>query len=380
MGRELRIAVIGAGIGGLTAALALAQQGFAPHVFEQASELRELGAGLGLGPNAVRIFRALGLEPALLSTGFMPQAVVGRDWTGGQELFRVSVATSNAARFGAPLINIHRADLLEILADACRGRIELHLGSRCTGVVSSDRMATLAFDDGTHASFDLVVGCDGIHSSVREAIVGPRMSQFTGNICWRALVAAESLPPELMTADVTLWSGPGGHVVTYYVRGGALINVVAIRETAHWAEESWSISAPDGELIGAFPSVHPDLKLILSRVDTCYRWGLFDREPLPRWSAGRITLLGDAAHPMLPFVGQGAAMAIEDAFVLARELARSCDLGAALRAYEAERIPRATRVQAAARAQASILHRANGPVRFDAGWLYEYDPTSEACA
>jgi salicylate hydroxylase len=178
------------------------------------------------------------------------------------------------------------------------------------------------------------------------------------------------VPPE-----ATIWTGAGGHVVVYRIRGGDLVNIVAVRETRDWLEESWSLKAHAGELVEAFPGVHSDLRIILERADKCFKWGLFDRQPLPVWSSGRITLLGDAAHPMLPFLGQGAAMTIEDSYVLAWALERSLgDIPAAFRAYESERVPRTTRTQLAARAQGDIFHQSRGAPDLNTDWLYGYVP------
>jgi salicylate hydroxylase len=374
--RKLRIAVIGGGIGGLTAALALSRCGFETHIFEQADALREVGAGLGISPNAFKVLRALGLEAALRTRGFEPDAITGRDWATGDPSFRIPLKEVIASRHGAPLINIHRADLLDILAATCERECCIHLGSYCSAVMSADGGAVVAFRDGTQEGFDVVAGCDGIHSRVRAMLGGRDVAQFTGNVCWRALIRIEALPPRHVAPNVTLWAGPGGHVVTYYVRHGALINLVAIRETPDWIDESWSIESNRIELLDVFPEVHPELRAVLQRVEHCFKWGLFDHDPLPTWGSGHITLLGDAAHPMLPFIGQGAAMAIEDAYVLARELARRpASTAAALRAYEAERIPRTTQVQLAARKQAKVLHRHVGVPQFKPDWLYSYDPT-----
>ena len=217
-----------------------------------------------------------------------------------------------------------------------------------------------------------MVGCDGIRSNVRAALHGPDAPRFTGNMCWRALIATESLPPSHVRPDTTIWTGPGGHIVTYYVRGGALVNVVAVRETTDWVEESWSVEAQTSELVAAYPDVHPDLRRLLERAEHCFKWGLFDRDPLPTWGRNFITLLGDAAHPMLPFLGQGAAMAFEDAYVLSRELCRSPeDVARALRAYEAERIPRTAQAQLAARKQAKVFHLTSPSSRIKR-WLQNY--------
>lgn len=394
MSRMPRVALVGGGLGGLTAALALARNGFEAHVFEQADQLREVGAGIGLSPNALKVLRELGVDGEVRRRGFMPEAIVGRDWTTTQELFRVPLKGSVDARFGAANVQIHRGDLLAILAATIPAH-HVHLNSRCVTIVSTDRAAVLIFSDGSQREFDLAVGCDGIHSCVREVLHGTQAPRFTGNMCWRALIDAERLLRPI-PRDVTNWVGPGGHIVTYYVRAGALVNVVAVKETPNWAEESWSVEAAPGELAAAFPMVHTSLRTLLERAGDCFKRGLFDRDPLSAWSKQRITLLGDAAHPMLPFLGQGTAMAMEDAYVLARELARRPDdIAAALRAYEAERLPRTAQAQLAARRQARFLHMTphtalathlneggvgtsdrERPDRYETEWLYAYDPTS----
>lgn len=269
MRRKLRIGLVGGGIGGLTAALALACYGFEVHVFEQASELREVGAGLGISPNAVKVLRALGLGPALKARGFQSAAIVGRDWTTGYALFRVALGDAAECRFGAASVQVHRADLLDVLADAARMACEIHLNARCVAISLSDHVARLTLSNGGQHEFDLLVGCDGIHSFVRGALHGHDAPRYTGNMCWRALIPAHKLPPRHVPPHTTIWMGPGGHVVTYYVRGGALVNVVAIREASDWVEESWSIAAPTSELVQAFPGVHGDLRTLLEHAEHC---------------------------------------------------------------------------------------------------------------
>jgi 2-polyprenyl-6-methoxyphenol hydroxylase-like FAD-dependent oxidoreductase len=395
MAEVLRIALVGGGIGGLTAALALGRSGFDVHVFEQSAQLNEIGAGITLSPNAVKVLRALGLEHAVKQQGFESNAITGRDWITGQTVFRVPLGGAIDACYKAPHIDIHRADMLDVLETAACDVAHIHLDSRCVAVSPSDEAAFLAFSNGRHEQFDLIVGCDGIRSFVRESLWGKDKPRFTGNMCWRALISADTLSPGHVSADVTIWMGPGGHVVTYYVRGAELVNVVAVREVTHWTEESWSIQSTPGELVAAYPDVHKDLRILLESTSHCFKWGLFDRDPLAIWSKGRATLLGDAAHPMLPFLGQGAAMAIEDAYVLARELARSPqDVAAALRAYETERTPRTAQVQHAVRRQGEIFHAKHAPTALEGetqdliempqrgrhqlhtDWLYSYDPTN----
>jgi salicylate hydroxylase len=373
--RTLRIAVIGGGIGGLTAAVALCRCGFEAHVFEQAGLLRELGAGIGLSPNALKVLYALGLKDGLLSCGTAIDAIVGRDWTTKNELYRLPLKGINETRYGLTNLQIHRGDLLKLLAGAVSPS-NIHLNMRCVDVASERDQAVLAFEDGTESKFDLVIGCDGIGSRVRAILHGPDTPRYTGNMCWRAVVAAENLPAP-QPPDMNNWLGSGGHITTYYVRRGAVLNVLAVQETPSWREESWSIEATPPELLAAYPDVHPELRTVLEWTEHCFKWGLFDRDPLATWSRQRVTLLGDAAHPMLPFLGQGAAMAIEDAYVLARELARSGDVSSALRSYEAERIPRTARAQLTARARAKTLHMTSLKVRLNRlfrNWLDRWDP------
>jgi salicylate hydroxylase len=280
--------------------------------------------------------------------------------------------------FGAPHIKIHRADLLDVLAAAIPAE-RVHLDNRCVAAVSSDQRAILTFADGRQEEADIVVGCDGIRSFVRATVHGADAPKFTGNMCWRALIPVERLPPGHVPPNMNIWTGAGRHVVAYHVSRGQLVNIVATQETKEWVEESWVVPGCRDELIRAFAGMHPDLQTIINSVEQCFKWGLFDREPLSAWTSKRITLLGDAAHPMLPSLGQGAAMAFEDAYILARAISRwPGDIPAALRAYEASRLPRATQVQLASRAQSRIFHQ-DPPLSnaFNVDWIYGYDPTNQ---
>jgi salicylate hydroxylase len=378
MSQKIRVAIVGGGLSGLTACLALARCGIEAHVFEQANKLGKIGAGIGLSANAVRVLRALGLEEPLRERGFEPEETVGRDWTTGQQLFQIRLKNAGKPAFGAPHIKIHRADLMDILSAAIPAA-QIHLNSRCVAVSSSDLGAALAFSDGWHEEADLVVGCDGIRSFIRSTIHGTDAPRFTGNMCWRALVPVESLPRGHVPPNMNIWTGAGGHVVAYHVRSGQLVNLVATQETKRWVEESWVVTGCREELIIAHERMHQDLRILLDGVDKCFKWGLFDRDPLPYWSSQRITLMGDAAHPMLPSLGQGAAMAIEDAYILARALSEcGGNVPAALRAYEATRIPRVTQVQLSSRRQSMIFHQnTRSSTDFNVDWIYWHDPTQE---
>jgi 2-polyprenyl-6-methoxyphenol hydroxylase-like FAD-dependent oxidoreductase len=392
MKRNLRIGLIGGGLAGLAAAIALSRRGFEVRVYERAADITEAGAGITLMPNAIKVLRAFGLENAVKQYGFEPDAIVTRDWQSGVELSRIRSKDTTRTRFGAGAFQVHRADLRGWLLGRLPSR-SLELDAHCASVANTPDGAVATFVGGRQEEADLIVGCDGIRSIVRDCLFGRQPARFTGNMCWRALVEADVLPRGHVGHDLTIWMGRRGHVVTYYVRGEELLNVVAIHEASAWIEESWSVEGKPSEMIAAYPQANENLRLVLERVRRCYKWGLFDRDPLPGWSKGRITLLGDAAHPMLPFLGQGAAMGFEDACILARELARSpADIGAALAAYQMERLPRTARVQLLSRAQGEIYHF-HSPLarirrflkadRFEQrrvnllskDWLFDYDPT-----
>jgi salicylate hydroxylase len=369
----MRVGVIGGGIGGLCTAVALAKFGVDVHVFEQAQQLREVGAGIGVGPNAVKVLRALGLEEELNRRAFQAERFEGRDWTTGQVLFQTPMKGVSQARYGAGHYQIHRADLLRILSDAI-ARDRVSLDAKCVSVHSSGSSAHAVFADGQVRAFDLLVGADGLHSVVRTELHGNLAPRFTGHMCWRALIQSVALPPNHVPPQMTIWKGPGGHVVTYLLRGGTIVNVVAFHSVAEFVEESWTTESSGAELAAAYVGVHPDLRLVLERAEQCFKWGLYDRDPLPHWGAARLTLVGDAAHPMLPFLGQGAACAIEDGYVLAAELARTPDDHvAALRRYEELRIPRTARIQLAARQQERFAHQATRSADVNSDWLYEFD-------
>jgi salicylate hydroxylase len=268
---------------------------------------------------------------------------------------------------------------------------------QCTGVSQDGDVAVATFSNGSRFEADLIVGADGIHSVVRDSLWGKTKASFTGHMCWRALVPVEQHPLPFVSPDASFWMGPKSHVVTYYVKGGAAVNIVAVAESEEWVTESWTEPSTREELMNAYVGWHENIQKLFERTDTLqiYKWGLFDRDPMSQWSQGRVTLLGDAAHPMLPFLSQGGAMAIEDAYVLAVALDHfRNDLPAALRAYERERLPRTARVQLEARERGRTYHlatpeeqrlrdlafqqqQAKDPtaVGIKAEWVYEYDAT-----
>jgi salicylate hydroxylase len=352
MGRPARIAVIGGGIGGLTAARALLRRGFEVAVYEAAPELKEIGAGVALGPNAMKALRSLDLEAPVRAVAWESEYQLLRNWRSG----RIISKTARSDQFGATGCTAHRADLLDVLAAALpAGTVQL--AARCVGVATHADGATARFTDGTEIEADVIVGADGIHSAVRASLFGPGAPRFTGKICWRCLVPVDAVPGGLSTTDGTTWLGPHGAVVVYLVRRGELVNVVAHYDNDSWTEESWIRECDRAEVIENYRGWHESLLRLFAASERHYKWALYDRDPLNRWSTGRATILGDAAHPMLPYLGQGACQAMEDGCVLAAALARlPDDLPGALQLYERVRLPRANRVVLSARARGEDNH------------------------
>jgi salicylate hydroxylase len=356
-------AIIGGGIGGLTAALALLQIGLDVRVYEQARTLSEIGAGIQLAPNATRILRRLGILPAVEQVAVRPSAFEFRRWDDGRLLSETPLSDTVERQFAAPYWHAHRADLIAALGEALpAGRVVL--GSRCVGVEERGDRVTLRFADGWTAEADLVVGADGIHSAVRAALLGPAAPHFTGNVAFRGLVAAERVAHLGLERRCTVRLGPGGHFVHYFVSAGRLLNMVCVLEQDSWTRESWTDPGDVAELRAAYADWYPAVCGMLDALIATSKWALFDRSPLPRWSFGRVTLLGDACHPMLPYMAQGAAQATEDAATLAACLAAAAsrdELPTVLLRYEALRLPRATRVQAMSRGNAARFHLPDGP-------------------
>ena len=355
MARALKIAIIGGGIGGLAAARALQLRGLDVTVHEQAARLSEFGGGVVATPIAMKALRGLGVEQAVFAQAFAASRQVVRSWRSGR-LIDWTRLDRYRDRFGAPYCALHRGDLLEVLRAAV-GDAPIRLGARCVAVTSDATGARARFADGSEIEADAIVGADGIHSAVRTSLFGAEHPRFTGYVCWRGLVAAERLPHGLVPPEMTAWWGPHGHVVHYYVRRGELLNWVAHTETDAWTEESWSREGDMAEVQRTYARWNPRLLRLFEATERCYKWALYDREPLAEWSVGRVTLLGDSAHAMLPYLAQGAAQSLEDACVLAAELARRPDdPAAALQAYAASRIPRTRRIQLGARARGRDNH------------------------
>jgi salicylate hydroxylase len=378
---------VGGGIGGLAASAFLGRARLVTTVYEQARELREVGAGLVASPNLVRLLRQLGVLDKLLECA-VPLEVGWefRRWEDGRVLSAEVLTDVCERRYGERTYTVHRADLLNVLAAAVPDG-SVRLGMRCTGVDIADEGAVLSFADGSAVEADIVIGADGVHSPVRQAVVGPSPASDSGLCAFRALVPAELAPAFARRRAQSLWLGPDHHLVHYPISSEKLINLVAFAPTTREVVESWSATATTEEFLAEFAGWDPRLRELIEVCETPGRWALLDRPPLPQWSRGTVTLLGDAAHPMFPFFAQGTAQSIEDAVVLARCLA--ADLAnpmRALRRYQSVRAERTARIQTISHQRAHLNHLADGPEQqardatirgsdslADNGWIYGYD-------
>ena len=373
------VTIIGAGIGGLTAALALRQAGCDVHVYEQAPELTEVGGGINMGPNAVRVLQRLGVSPALDSIGVRPTFTWQRRWQDGRTLQQAPLNPLCEQLYGAPHLTIHRRDLLAAIA-AGFPRDHVHLDHRLDGFTAYADRVEASFENGARCTADLLVGADGIHSAVRAQLFGDEAPLFAGCVAYRGLVPVERIADLALEIGNQSWLGPGSHLVHYFVSGGRLLNFVGWTEHDSWDREDWTDRATIARALAAFSGWHPQVRRIIAEAGTCFIWALFDRDPLPRWSVGRVTLLGDACHPMYPFMGQGAAQAIEDGATLAACLAAcSADVTAALLRYECARLPRVSRLQAMSRANKARFHMPDGRAQEarDADWAARGDRAPE---
>lgn len=356
-----RVLIAGGGIGGLTAALCLAKAGFEVALFEQSAEFGEIGAGIQLSPNCTRVLHHLGLDPALAACAFLPEGGEFRAWKSGKVIASSVLGQTVRDQYGFPYYNIHRGDLLRVLVEAAErsSAIELNTASEVTGFAQGGlvRVTVGGASDTVHEG-DALIGADGIHSAVRAQLFGDAAPRFTGNVAWRALVPAERLPTGLVRPTATAWWGPHKHFVHYYLRSGTLVNCVCIVEKTGWEVESWTERGAFDELKSDFAGWHEDVQALIDNMDrsSLYKWALHDRAPMAHWGEGLVTLLGDACHPTLPFMAQGAAMAIEDAAVLAGCLAADDDLAAGLQRYESLRRRRTARVQNGSRRNARLFH------------------------
>jgi salicylate hydroxylase len=384
-----KVAIAGAGIGGLTAACCLLKAGYDVEIFEQAAELGEIGAGIQLSANAMHVLNDLGLGEAIARVSVRPGAYVFRLHDTGEVIGQFPLAQQHEAMHGAPYHQLHRGDLHNLLVARVRSlkADAIRLSSRVAGFEESEDQVQLRFSDGSRARADILIGADGVKSAVRAQITGTSPASYTGDAAWRLIVPAERLPANLMGQVMSVWMGPGRHVVCYYLRAGSLFNFVGLVETDEVSEESWTAKYPWETLKADFEGWHADIQTVIDSADrdSCYRWSLFYRPPIAKWSTQRVTMLGDAVHATLPYLAQGAAMAIEDGAVLTRALKLADNAADALQLYERNRIERTSRIVTGSGANRTLYHmrdqaklrqafanRDEGKARSE--WLYSYNP------
>lgn len=389
------VIVAGAGIGGLTTALALLRAGIDVDVYEQAPELNELGAGVQVSANGTRVLYGLGLADALERTGTASTGKEVRLWNTGQTWPLVDLGETSVQRYGFPYLTLHRADFQNVLAEAVRAEKPnaIHLGARCEGAIEDENGAALLLAGAERIAGDVVIGADGIHSRVRQSLFGEDRAEFTGCMVWRGLLPRERVSPRYRSGGV-LWVGPGAHIMQYPVRGGELFNFFGLVERTDWKSDRWNERGTIEECAADYRGWHADVQEMIAGIVVPFKWALILREPLLRWSVGRVTLLGDACHSTLPLLAQGANMAIEDAALVSRCILEwPDDIEAALRVYEAARLPRANKVVRVSAAQLagfnsrSLANAAEAEAHIAREftverveerytWLYAYDATT----
>ncbi|MEO1660201.1 MAG: FAD-dependent monooxygenase [Pseudomonadota bacterium] len=354
-----KVIIIGGGIGGLTAALSFHAFGWKVALIERAPELGEIGAGIQISPNGMKVFRALGIEDEVRENAFEPEALEMRFGRSGRQIFQIKAREAMISRWGAPYLHLHRADLVATLSGLLRARQPgaVQLGQVCTGYQNTGTGIIARLESGATLEGDLLVGADGIHSAIRTQMLGTDRPDFTGNTAWRATVPMAVLGDLAPPPTACVWVGAHRHAVTYRLRGGALANFVGIVESDTWTSESWTEAGAKDDVLADFAGWHPIITNLIERAETHFRWALFDRKPLGQWIDGRAVLMGDACHPTLPFQAQGAVMAIEDGYLLAKLCSDMDDLPDALSTYFDTRLPRTSQVQAASRSNAKLFHK-----------------------
>ena len=387
----MKIAIVGGGIGGLTTALALSQNAHDITIFERSAGIREIGAGVQISPNAGRLLHSLGLGAAYSEISVNPHRVVLRRWEDDSIIRATDLDESFLSQHQVPLANVARNELVEILgsAVAARANVTLKFSTHVVSVEPGDASSEVIFADGSSQSFDIVIGADGIHSVVRPCVGGIDKPRFSGSAAYRALVPRSDV--EDLPIDVTNRMGPDRHVVSYFIgRNRSHLNLVCISPEDSWETESWTEQGTKEDLYSRFEGWSPEFLSLLGRVEEpIFRWALYDREPLEQWGIGTTTLLGDACHPMLPFMAQGSCQAIEDAVVLARCLSdvNTSDAPSALRRYEDARQGRTAQVQTSSLMNRDLFHMVDGQEQKDRDmifsisppgmsildWVYEYD-------
>ena len=389
----MRVLIAGGGIGGLTAALALLRMGCDVEVYEQAEALKEVGAGVQLASNATTALYALGVGEALKALSCETESKEIRIWNTGETWKLFDLGKVSIERYGHPYFTAYRPDLLDVLAAAVRRAKPdaIRLGSKCSGFEQDASGVTLLLEDGRRVKGDVLVGADGVRSIIRQGLFGPDRPQFTGIIVWRGIVPLEKLPKHMVRMVGSNWVGPGGHVIHYPLRAGKLMNFVGAQERSDWQVESWTARGTNAELKADFAGWHEDVHALIRHIDAPFKWALFTRPPMPRWTVGRVTLLGDACHSMVPFLAQGANMAIEDGYILARCLTQiKAEIGERLLRYENARRDRTRRAVEGSNDNVPRFHNraladpvkarefvsrewAGQPISNRYDWLFNYD-------
>lgn len=394
--RKPHLLIAGAGIAGLTAALALLRSGFDIDVYEQAGELGNVGAGIQISPNGTRVLHALGVGEELRLLASEPEGKEVRLWNTGQSWKLFDLGSESLEKYGFPYLTTYRPDLHKVLADAVRREKPdaIHLDAKCIGLTQTDDGVSMLLANGHRVGGDALVGADGVHSQVRKVLLGDDSPSFSGCIAWRGVIPADRLPEHLVRPVGTNWIGPGGHVVHYPLHRGELMNFVGIVERDDWQVESWAERGTREECARDYEGWHQDVHTLIGNIETPYKWALMVRAPLAQWTSGRVTLMGDACHPTLPFLAQGAVMALEDGLVLARALAKyPRNINAAFTRYEIARRERTGRIVLGSAENAKRFHnsalsdgKAAGKyvdeewnevrVRQRYDWLFRYDATT----
>jgi len=357
-GGSAPVLISGGGIGGLATAYALARQGLAVRLFEQSPEFREVGAGIQLGPNIFRVLEKIGLKDAVLADAHRPPAQEMRNALTGELIANIPLGPAFFERFGQPYAVTHRADIHATFLKACQSSnlISLETSRRVDGYEDHGDHVAVTLENGERAEGSALIGCDGMWSAIRDRIVGDGKPRVSGHIAYRAVLKREDVPKDLWRPDVVLWAGPRTHFVHYPLRRGELYNLVAVFHSDHY-EEGWNAEGSKDVMWQHFKMQVPQVLRMLERIETWRMWVLCDREPVKHWSKGRVTLLGDAAHPMLQYLAQGACMATEDAVILAEKIAATPgDLPTAFKAYEQVRYLRTARTQVMARVYGEFYH------------------------
>jgi salicylate hydroxylase len=388
MSSSCRIAIVGGGLAGLAAANSLKTFGIAAEIFEAAPALGEIGAAVNASPQAVKALRAIGVGEQVAAAGYMSPGIYTRNMLTGEYL-EFNDRKKAAERYGAPYYSFHRADLLEALASTL-DRSAIHLGHRLTGLDERDDRVVLAFDNGARVEAEYVIAADGVRSVVRHALYGDDNPTYTGQMVWRSLLNTADIADDILEPTGHIqWVGPGRHLLAYKIRGGKLVNIVTQEDTDKWVEEGWSTRGDPDEMRASFPNSEPRLARLLALVTQCSKWGLFTRPLTQNWGRGRIELIGDAAHAMLPNAGQGACQAFEDAYILGRWLDTCRDPAEAFASFRRVRIPRVHGVQRLsisnarfkhmrdASAQKEAIGTGTGSVHGKSDWVWGYDPVAD---